>query len=47
MDILETKRDVDIKFGSRNLLSFGGMQNEKENFKDIEDRILEEINHKF
>jgi hypothetical protein len=35
---------MDIKFGAKNLLNFGNnMQTEKESFKEVEERLREEI----
>lgn len=34
VEIAEVKKDVDIKFGSKNLLSFGSVSMDKDIFKD-------------
>jgi hypothetical protein len=37
VEIAEIKKDVDIKFGSKNLLSFGTLNFEKDNFKETKE----------
>jgi len=45
-EMAEIKKDVDIKFGSRNLLSFGGMGTDKDLLKDNNQKLMKDVEEK-
>jgi len=47
MDLFDIRKDIDIKFGSKNLLSFAGAASEKEAKQEDDQKIVKMIESKF